>query len=87
MAVPEGESPMSLDRSARVAVGQAKGDSLMADPKHNPDPTADQKPQNQTGEDKGTIKGPQIEEHNAPERWDTSRGSGPAQGGTSGRRG
>ncbi|MXP40988.1 hypothetical protein GRI75_04935 [Altererythrobacter soli] len=59
----------------------------MADGKQNPDPTADQKPQNQTDEDQGSIKGTQVDEHNAPERWDTSRGSGPAQRGTSGNRG
>lgn len=58
----------------------------MADAKQNPAATPDKKPQNQTGENQGSIKGPQVDEHNSPERWDTSRGSGPAERGTSGKR-
>ena len=59
----------------------------MADAKKNPDPTANQKPQNQVDENQGTIKRPQLDENNTPERWDTNRGSGPVQRSTSGNRG
>lgn len=46
----------------------------MSDAKQRPDATPDRKPQNQTGEDKGSIKGPQRTDHNT-QVDDTARGS------------
>ena len=48
----------------------------MSDAKQRPDATPDQKPQNQTGEDQGSIKGPQRTSHNT-RVTDTARGSEP----------
>lgn len=46
----------------------------MSDAKQNPDATPDQNPQNQTGADKGPIKGPQVTEDQM-EREDVPAGS------------
>lgn len=57
----------------------------MSDAKQRPDAAPDQKPQNQTGEDKGPIKGPQRTGHNTRVK-DTARGSEPDTRGASGNR-
>lgn len=44
-------------------------------------------PQQQTGEEFGTVKGPQREGNRIPERSDTARGSEPETRGAGGRRG
>ncbi len=46
----------------------------MSDAKQRPDGTPDQNPQNQTGEDKGPIKGPQVTDQEM-QRKDLARGS------------
>lgn len=46
----------------------------MSDTKQRPDATPDQKPQKQTGEDKGSIKGPQVTDQEM-QRKDLARGS------------
>lgn len=46
----------------------------MSDAKQRPDATADHKPQKQTGEDKGSIKSPQVTDHEM-QRKDLPRGS------------
>ena len=46
----------------------------MSDAKQRPDPAPDHKPQKQTGEDQGAIKGPQRTGHNTRVD-DTPRGS------------
>lgn len=54
----------------------------MSQPKQNPDPTQNpggapgQKPQNQTGEDKGSIKSRQATDR-SPHHEETSRGTQP----------
>lgn len=48
----------------------------MADAKQNPASKRDRKPQNQTDEDKGKIKGAQVDEHTM-RRKDLARGSEP----------
>ena len=48
----------------------------MADARKNPDAARDQKPQNQTDEDEGTIKSAQVDEHSM-RRKDLPRGSEP----------
>ena len=40
----------------------------MSEAKQNPDATPDRKPQHQTGENKGAIKGPQVTEGQMEER-------------------
>ena len=70
----------------------------MADAKQRPDaaelsteePETGQggkRPENQTDESKGKIRGEQVTDDITPERWDTKRGAEPAMRGTSGRRG
>lgn len=46
----------------------------MTDAKHRPDAEADHKPQNQTGEEKGSIKSPQVTDQEM-QRKDLARGS------------
>ena len=48
---------------------------------------APKKPQQQTGEEFGTVGGPQREGNRIPERSDTPRGSEPETRGAGGRRG
>jgi hypothetical protein len=45
------------------------------------------KPQQQTGEEFGKVKGRQLTGENTPERWDTSAGTLPPGRGTAGPRG
>ena len=69
----------------------------MADAKQRPDaaelstedeePGGGKRPENQTGESKGKVRGEQVTDDITPERWDTKRGAEPAMRGASGRRG
>ena len=70
----------------------------MADGKQRPDaaePSTEKagrgqggkRPENQTDESKGGVRGEQLTDDVAPERWDTKRGSEPETRGSAGPRG
>jgi hypothetical protein len=54
---------------------------------HRPQQDGDKKPQRQTGEEHGTIRGSQRDGHHPRERSDTPRGSEPETRASSSRRG
>ena len=58
----------------------------MADAKQNPASKRDKQPQNQAGEEHGSVKGAQVTEDNMRRRSDTARGAEPETRAASGNR-
>ena len=70
-----------------MADAKQRPDAAELDPRDETRGQTGQRPENQTDESKGKIKGEQVNDHVTPERWDTKRGAEAAMRGTSGRRG
>ena len=70
-----------------MADAKQRPDAADLDTKSESQGQGGKRPENQTDESKGKIKGEQVSDHITPERWDTQRGAEPAMRGTSGRRG